>query len=295
MDTSAKISQNKAIRRKLFFILSLTALYMVAEVIGGIITNSLALLADAGHMLGDVTALSMSFLATFIIEKPASDEKTYGYYRTEIIVALINGVLLIGISFFILYKGIMRFISPQEVKGFLMMMIASGGLVINLIGLATLHSSSRHNLNVKGAFYHVIGDALGSVGAITAGLIIYFFKFYYADIIISFLIGILIIISASKLIKESFNILLEGTPQHLDINEIKETVLKIPEVQKVHELHVWSISLQRVALSVHVITNCPDTQSVLYKVDSVLRKKFGINHLTIQVEPPKFPERHCDF
>ena len=268
---------------------------MVAEIVGGIITNSLALLADAGHMMGDITALFMSFLATFIIEKPASAEKTYGYYRTEIIVALINGILLMGISFFILYKGIMRFISPQEVKGFLMMLIATGGLIINIIGLLTLHSSSRLNLNVKGAFFHIIGDTLGSVGAITAGLIIYFFKFYYADIIISFLIGILIIFSAFRLIKESSNILLEGTPQNLDINKIKETVLDIPEVQKIHELHVWSISQQRVALSVHVITNCHDTYDVLYKVDNILRKNFDINHLTIQVEPPGFPESSCDF
>lgn len=287
--------QNKKIRFKLGLILILTALYMVAEVIGGIITNSLALLADAGHMLGDLAALGMSFWATWLILKPASPEKTYGYYRLEILVALINGLLLIGIAFFIINEGVQRFLSPQEIKAPLMIAIAVGGFIINIAGLFILHSSVRQNLNVKGAYLHIIGDTLGSIGTVSAGLIIYFFQFYYADIIISLIIAIIISVNAIKLIVESSNILLEGTPKHIDINEIKSVLVDLPEVQRIHELHVWSISLQRVALSIHVVSESPDSHDVLCKVDRLLRERFNIHHLTIQVEPPGFPEKHCDF
>jgi len=292
---STTSEQNSSIRKKLGLVLFLTVFYMLAEVIGGILTNSLALFADAGHMLGDFTALTMSFIATFIVAKPASTEKTFGYYRTEIIVALINGLLLIGVAFFILHEGIMRVLSPLEVKAPLMIIIATGGLIINLIGLAVLHSSIKQNLNVKGAFLHIIGDTLGSIGTIIAGAIIYFYQFYYADLIISFIIALLITYNAVKLIKESANILLEGTPKHLDINEIKEAVLELGEVNQVHELHVWSISQQRVALSVHVVSDHEDSQEVLCKVDRLLKEKFDIQHLTIQVEPTGFPKNSCDF
>lgn len=287
--------KNHKVQIKLGIVLCLTAVYMIAEFAGGIITNSLALIADAGHMLGDFAALAMSFFATFVSTRPASAEKTYGYYRAEILVALVNGLLLVGIAVFILKEGVNRFMSPQEVLAPLMIIIATGGLAINLTGMAILHSAIKDNLTVKGAFLHIIGDTLGSIGAITAGIIIYFYKFYYADLIISFVIAVFIIISAVRLIKESANILLEGTPKHLDANEIKQAVLSVPEVQKVHELHVWSISLQRVALTIHVVSDHPDNNEVLCKVDRLLRKKFNIQHLTIQIEPPGFPEKDCDF
>ncbi len=295
MIDSYSAKQNIKIRNKLLVVILLTALYMLAEIIGGILTNSLALFADAGHMLGDFTALTMSFWATLIVLKPASNEKTYGYYRSEIIVALINGLILVAVAVFILYEGVMRAFSPPEVKAPLMIMIASGGLVINLIGLSILHSSIKQNLNIKGAFLNIFGDTLGSIGTIIAGIIIYFYKFYYADIVISFIIAVLISYSAFRLIKESCNILLEGTPAHLDINEIKQALLELEEVKKVHELHVWSISQQRVVLSVHIVSDYPDSQDVLFKADRVLRKKFNIHHLTIQVEPFGFPEKNCDF
>ena len=289
------MNENKKIRFRLGVVLALTTIYMLAEVIGGIITNSLALLADAGHMLGDLTALGMSFFATWIVLKPACPEKTFGYYRTEILVAMTNGMLLIGVAVFILHEAIGRFYSPREVQAPLMIAIATGGLIINLVGMAVLRSSAKHNLNVKGAFLHIIGDTLGSVGAISAGFIIYFYKLYYADLIISFIIAVLITISAVSLVKESANILLEGTPKHLNINEIKDTLLSFPEIKKVHELHVWSISLQRVALSIHVVSDHPNSQEVLCKVDKILRERFNIDHLTIQVEPSGFPEKRCDF
>jgi cobalt-zinc-cadmium efflux system protein len=268
---------------------------MIAEIAGGLWANSLALLADAGHMLGDLTALCMSFWASVVSEKPASAEKTYGYYRTEIIVALANGLLLVGIGLFIVFEAIKRIISPPEVNALIMIAVALGGLGINVIGLLTLHSSAKHNLNIKGAFINILGDAIGSIGAIIAGVIIYFYKFYYADLIISFIIATLIIYTASGLIRESSNILLEGTPKHIDINEIKRALMEIEEVKKVHELHVWSISQNRIALSVHIVSDCPDSQKVLQITDTLLREKFNINHLTIQVESSDFPEKHCDF
>ncbi len=295
MNNDENIKQNKEIRRKLLFIIFLVAIYMLAELIGGLISGSLALLADAGHMLGDFAALSMSYFALHIVLKPASAEKTFGYHRTEIIVALINGVILLGVSGFIMYEGIMRVMSPPEIIAPLMIAIASGGLIINFIGLFILHSYIKSNLNIKGAFFHIIGDTLGSIGAITAGLIIYFYEFYYADIIISFIIAVLIILSGLKLITESSNILLEGTPPHLDVDEIKNTILKIKGVKRVHELHVWSICQHRISLSVHVVSDEPNTQDILCYVDRILREKFDIHHLTIQIEPSNFAEKPCDF
>ncbi len=287
--------ENKNIRNKLLFIILLTVLYMFAEIIGGILTNSLALFADAGHMFVDFTALTMSFATTFIVSRPASSKKTFGYYRMEIIVALINGLLLLGVAFFIIFEGIKRAISPPEVEAPLMIIIATGGLIINLIGLCLLHSSIKNNLNAKGAFLNIAGDLLGSVGTIIAGFVIYFYKFYYADLIVSFIIAVLISYAALRLITESCNILLEGTPKHLDIDEIESAILGLTEVQKLHELHVWSISPQRVSLSVHLVSDHPNSQEVLRKADNLLRKEFNIQHLTIQVEPPGFPEKNCDF
>lgn len=287
--------QNSRIRFKLGLVLVLTSAYMVTELIGGIITNSLALIADAGHMLADLAALGLSFWATWIVLKPASPEKTYGYYRIEILVALVNGILLLGIAGFILYEGVKRLYSPREILAPLMIIIAVGGLMVNLTGLFLLRSSAKQNLTVKGAFLHIIGDTLGSVGTIIAGISIYFYQFYYADIFISFIIASIIIVNAVRLIMESSNILLEGTPKHIDINRIREAVLQIPEVSRVHELHVWSISLKRVALSIHVVSDYPDSKEVLCKVDRLLREDFGIPHLTIQVEPSNFSEEYCDF
>lgn len=287
--------QNGSMRKRLLFVISMTFLYMLAEAIGGLLANSLALLADAGHMLGDLTALSMSLWASKVSEKPASAEKTYGYYRTEVVVALANGLLLVVIGLFIISEGIKRAISPPEVEAPLMIAIAAGGLIINLIGLLTLHSSAKHNLNVKGAFFNILGDTFGSIGAISAGLIIYFYKFYYADLIISFIVASLLIYTASGLIREASNVLLEATPSHLDTNKIKNALMSIDNVINVHELHVWAISQDRIALSVHVVCDCPDGYKVLQVADSLLQEKFNIRHLTIQVEPVGFPGGYCDF
>ncbi len=268
---------------------------MVIEFIGGFLTNSLALMADAGHMMGDVVALTISLFVTWIITKPASSEKTYGYYRMEVLAALINGLLLAVIAFFIVHEAFQRFDSPPEVKAPLMIVIALGGLVLNVIGIILLHSSSKENLNIKGAFLHLIGDLLGSVGALLAGIIIYIWGICIVDPIISFIIAGLILNSAIKLIMESSNILLEGSPSHVDVNKINNAILNLPEVIRIHDLHVWSISSQRVALSIHIVSDHPIPTTVLHKVDNLLRTDFDIDHLTIQVEPSDFLEQECDF
>ena len=276
-------------------VLVLTAIYMVAEFLGGIYTNSLALTADAGHMLSDVAALGLSFFALWLSAKPASPEKTYGYYRTEILAAFINGITLVGIGSFIIYEAYTRIINPPDIKSPVMIGIAVGGLIINIIGAFVLHKSSKENINIHGAFLHIIGDLLGSIGTIIAGLAILIWHFNLADPIISIIIAVLVILSAIRLILEATNVLLEGTPSHINIELIKEELLKFPHVINVHDLHVWSISTKNIALSVHVVTDIPEQAALLCQIDEMLQEKFSINHLTIQLEPPDFHEGVCSF
>jgi len=280
---------------KLGIILILTAVYMIAEFLGGIFTNSLALMADAGHMLSDVAALGLSFFAIWLAAKPASPQRTYGFYRTEILAAFINGLALVGIATFIIYEAYTRLSSPPEVKAPIMVIIAIGGLIINVIGALLLHKSSKESLNIKGAFLHIIGDLLGSIGTIIAGLIIWIWNFYLADPIISFIIAILILISAIQLVIEASNVLLEATPSHISVETIREAILELPIVDDVHDLHVWSISSKNIALSVHVVTNAPDHAKVLCTIDELIKEKFGIHHLTIQIEPQGFHKGICSF
>lgn len=280
---------------KLGIILFLTAGYMIAEFFGGIFTNSLALLADAGHMLSDVAALSLSFFAIWLSLKPASPTRTYGFYRTEILAALINGVALVGIAVFIIYEAYQRIFTLPEIKAPLMIAIAIGGLIINIIGVLLLHGSSKENLNIKGAFLHIIGDLLGSIGTIIAGFIILIWNFNLADPIISFIIAALILISAIRLVIEATNVLLEATPSHINVESIKEAILEIPLVEDVHDLHVWSISSKNIALSVHVVSASANCGPILCTIDGLIKEKFGINHSTIQIEPKEFHEGKCCF
>lgn len=282
-------------RYKLSIILLLTAGYMVAEFFGGLFTNSLALIADSGHMLSDVAALGLSFFAIWLTLKPAPPEKTYGYYRTEILAAFINGITLVGISIWIGYEAYTRLFTPPEVKAPVMITIAIGGLIINIIGAALLHKSSKDNLNIQGAFLHIIGDLLGSIGTIIAGIMILVWNFYLADPIISIIIAVLILISAIRLINEAANILLESSPSHINVEIIKEALLELSMVEDVHDLHVWSISSKKIALSVHIVSSIPENTHVLCAVDNLLKEKFNINHLTIQIEPPDFHENVCKF
>lgn len=274
-------------RRRLTAVLVLTFLYMLAEAIGGFLTNSLALLSDAGHMLADVAALALALLALWFAARPVTTRKTYGYYRMEILAALANGAALVVISLLISYEAFHRMKSPVAVKGFEVTLIAIGGLAVNAVSALVLHSASRENLNMRGAFLHVIGDALGSVGAIVAGVLIWRWGWTLADPLISIAMCLLIIYSSWQLIRESVNILLEGTPSHINIRAVVEAMQTVPGVTDVHDLHVWTISSGMEALSAHVTIQAGVAhRTVLEGLQSQLRSEFNIGHLTIQIESP---------
>src|SRR6266550_5789350 len=225
-------------RGRLSIVLLLTAVYMIAELLGGLWTGSLALLADAGHMLADVAALTLALMAVWFGARPATPRKTFGYYRLEILAALINGAALILVSFLILYEAYQRWASPPMVRSTVMMAVASGGLLVNLGCAWLLHRDRKEDLNVRGAWLHVIGDALGSVGAIIAGALMSIFGWYAADPLFSAIIALLIVWSSWHLIRESTNILLEGTPAHINLAAVEDAILETNGVDDVHDLHL---------------------------------------------------------
>jgi cobalt-zinc-cadmium efflux system protein len=273
-------------KKALFWAFLLIATFMVVEVIGGVITNSLALLSDAGHMLSDAAALGLSLFAMKLGEKNATQSKTYGFKRFEIIAAALNGLTLIVISIYIFVEAYQRFTDPPEVQSLGMLTISVIGLLVNIIAAWILMSGDKdENLNVRSAFLHVIGDMLGSVGAITAALLIYFFGWGLADPIASVAVAILIIISGWRVTKDSFHVLMEGAPEQVKLDEVKDEILKIPEVKDVHDVHVWSITSGVFMLSGHIAVEGEGSHDrVLHKAQRLLHDKFGIDHSTLQVE-----------
>ena len=284
-------------RRRLTITLALAAVYLVAEVVGGLMANSLALLADAGHMLSDVGALALSLFAIWIAQKPATPRRTYGYYRTEILAALANAATLIAISLYIFFEAYHRLREPQPVQGELVMWIAVGGLAVNVAGLLILHGGKDESLNVRGAWLHLLTDALGSVGAIAGGVAIWAFGWYWADPVVSALIGVLVIYSAWDLLRESVSVLLEGTPRHIDLEAVRQAMLEVEGVEGVHDLHVWTITSGMDAMSGHVVVGDRDERrasgEILADLHCVLHERFGLGHLTIQIEPREFKEVGC--
>jgi cobalt-zinc-cadmium efflux system protein len=275
-----------AARRRLFIVLVLTALYMLAEAAGGWLTGSLALLADAGHMLTDVAALALALTAAWFGSRPANPRKTYGYYRLEILAAFVNGVALAALSLFILYEAYERWNQPPAIeRAGLMMAVAGGGLLVNLFCAWLLHGDHTHDLNMRGAWLHIMGDALGSVGALAAGALITFRGWYAADPLFGALVGLLIIYSSWNLIREATNVLLEGTPAHINLAAVEETILETDGIEEVHDLHVWTITSGREALSAHVVHDAAASpRELLRGLRERLRREFGFDHLTIQME-----------
>jgi len=281
--------------RKLRLVLGLTTTYMLIEAVGGWLTNSLALLADAGHMLTDVAALFLAMVAIWLADRTAPREKTYGYYRLEILAAIVNAVALIVISLVILYEAYERFQAPPEVRGFEMIFIAAGGLVINSLGLWILRQR-QVSLNLRGAFLHILGDALGSIGAMSAGVLIWLWGWNMADPLFSVVTAFLIIYCAWRLIRDSVNVLLEATPAHIDIDAVKETIKRVDGVYDMHDLHVWTITPGKEALSAHIVLHqgaCHKT--TLEMLQDRLKVEFGIAHATIQLETPDFREDEIHF
>lgn len=283
--------------RRLKITLALAAAYLVAEVAGGILANSLALLADAGHMLSDVGALGLSLFAIWMAQKPATPTRTYGYHRTEILAALANAATLIAISLFIFAEAWERFHKPQPVAGMTVMVIAVGGLAVNVTGLLILHGGRDESLNIRGAWLHLLTDALGSVGAILGGLAIWAFGWAWADPAVSVAIAVLVLYSSWHLLKESVGVLLEGTPPHIDLPAVRAAMLEVDGVEDVHDLHVWTITSGLEALSAHVVVGermeRRHSGEILADLHCVLHDRFGLHHLTIQIEPRDFEEHRC--
>ncbi len=278
-------------QRRLLIALALAGSYMLAEVAGGLLTGSLALLADAGHMFSDVVALGMSVLALRIAQRPPTPSRTYGYYRAEILAALIHGVLLVCVSIGIFLEAWERLGTPTVILGGPMIAVAVGGLAVNLIALGILSEGRHQNLNVRGAWLHVLSDALGSVGAIAAGTLIWAFGWTWADAVASVLIGVLIIHSSWALMREAVSVLMEGAPGHIDVPEIERALLAVSGVEAVHDLHVWTIASGMISLTGHVVAKDGQRQDdLLHHICELLARRFRIEHATIQIEPTDFEE-----
>jgi cobalt-zinc-cadmium efflux system protein len=275
--------------------LVITAVYMVVEAAGGVFFNSLALLADAGHMLSDVMALGLSWVAIRIGRKSPSDTHTFGFKRSEILAALLNGLALWLIVVMIFYEAIKRFFNPEPVVAGGMLVVAAVGLGVNALMAVLLFSSRKENLNLKSAFLHVISDAIGSVGAILAAVVIVYTGAYWTDPLVSVFVGLLILYSSWDLIKESVRILMEGVPYGINITEIENAMQEQAGVCCVHDLHVWTISGSRTALAAHVVLCGPDEdqEAVLAGLNRILEHRFEIDHTTIQIEPSHETPKYC--
>ena len=273
--------------RRVFWAMLLTGGFMVAEVVGGIVAGSLALLADAGHMLTDTAALGLAWLAFRIGRRPADPSRSYGYHRFQVLAAFVNGVTLIVIVGWIAFEAVRRLFAPVEVLGGLMLAIAVLGLVVNVAAFLLLHGGDRENLNVRGAALHVLGDLLGSLAAITAAGVILWTGWTPIDPLLSVFVALLILRSAVMLVRRAGHILLEGTPDWLDVGELRRALREaVPAVEDVHHVHVWSLTSGKPLLTLHAeVGEGADYGEVLVAITRLLEDRFGIGHATIQIEP----------
>ncbi len=272
-------------KRALATVLGLTTVFLIAEVVGGLVTGSLALLADAAHMASDSASLALALFAAWLTGQPATPNKSFGYKRAEILAALANGVTLVAVSIWIFIEAYRRIEQPPEILGGWMLVVAVLGLLVNIAGAVILSRSGGESLNVQGALRHVVADMLGSLGAITAAGIIILTGWRYADPIISVFIGLLVLGSSWKLLRDSVNILLEQTPRGIDANEVGKKMAGVPGVEEVHDLHIWTITSGFPALSAHVLVgrdeNCHARR---HDLEELLAREYGIEHTTLQVD-----------
>lgn len=276
-------------KRILLISFIIITVFMIVEVIGGLLTNSLALLADAGHMLSDAVSLFIALIAFKLGERSANYGKTYGYKRFEILAAVINGATLLAVAIFIFYEAVERIFNPPEVASYGMLIIAVIGLIVNIIVAYIMHrgGDTENNLNMRAAFLHVIGDLLGSVGAIIAALLMIFFDFTWADTVASVLVAVLILISGFRVTKASLHVLMEGTPANVNIEKVIEKIKTFPEVESLHDLHVWSVTSGQNVLSCHITVDekmtVGESEGLLRELEHALEHE-NIKHVTIQVE-----------
>jgi cobalt-zinc-cadmium efflux system protein len=297
MNDGAHVHQHRfhSSRRRLQVAFWTQLAFFVVELGGGILTNSLALLADAGHMLSDVGALGLSLLALRWATRPATAQKTYGYHRLEILVALVNGLALWAMAAYIFYEAVTRLLQPPAISSSPLIIIASLGLAVNLLGMYVLMPTREHNINLRSAFLHLLADSLGSVAAIVAGVAIWWQGWYWFDPLAGVIVGVLIVIGSWQLVWEAADILLESTPRHIAADEVQQSLERHPQVKEVHDLHIWTIASGIYALSVHVtIDNHSNRDCLTWELEELLRQQFGLEHNTIQIEGPDFHDpRSC--
>ncbi|RKG33629.1 cation transporter [Acinetobacter guerrae] len=270
--------------KKLTIALSLTITFLIVEVIAGFITQSLALLSDAAHMFTDAAALAIALAAIKVAKRPADDKRTFGYQRFEILAALFNASMLFVVAVYILFEAYQRFTHPPEIQSVGMMIVAVIGLIINLISMKILVSSAQDSLNVKGAYLEVLSDALGSVGVIIGAVIIYFTQWYWVDTIVAVLIGFWVLPRTWILLKQSINILLEGVPEEIDIEKLRQDLLALDGVESIHQLKVWAITSKNVHLTVHLFAPHADRNQLYRNAYEMLSHQHGISEITLQIE-----------
>ena len=285
-------SRNKS--RLLLVAMIVTATFMVVEVIGGLISGSLALLADATHMLTDAAALGLAWGATRVSSKPADAKRSYGYDRFQVLAAFTNGLALLALVAWIFIEAINRIAAPTEILAVPMLVIATIGLIVNVVIAAILHRDHKHDMNIEGAFLHVMSDLLGSVATIIAGLVIYLSGWTLIDPILSILVGLLILRAGWGLVRRAAHILLEGTPDTLDVEALKSSLIeRVPGLLDVHHVHVWLLTTERPLMTMHAaIADGADPGSVLKRIKSELHDNFGIDHLTVQIESGPCADDH---
>ena len=270
---------------RLWIVLGLTTAFMIAEIVGGMLTNSLALISDAAHMFTDAAALAIALVAIRIGKRAADHKRTFGYYRFEILAAALNALVLFFVAAYILYEAYQRFHAPPAVHPLGMLGIAAIGLLVNFVGMRLLKSGAASSLNVKGAYLEVWADALGSLGVIAAGIIIHFTGWTWVDALVAVAIGLWVLPRTWKLLRESLNILLEGVPSDMALNDIEQALLTVPGVQGIHDLHVWALTSGKNSLTVHLVIDMGAAQQgVLQAAARLLEERFKLTHTTIQVE-----------
>ena len=277
-------------RGRLTIVLGLTSVVLVVEAIGGFLTGSLALVADAGHMLTDVAGLGLALFAMKLAERPPTPERTYGYHRAEILAALLNAMVLVAVSAGILVEAWERFRHPTQVRTGLMLLIAVVGLLANLVGVALLRRGAGRSLNLKGAYFEVLSDLLASVGVIAAAAAIRLTSWAWIDPAVSVGIGLFILPRTWHLVREALGILLEGTPDHIDLGDVEDALLGVPGVSKIHDLHVWTLTSHRHVLTAHAVIDAGSSDTdALAVIHALADERFGIDHVTVQIERAACP------
>ncbi len=285
---------------RLLVVVATTGTFMLVELVAGYISGSLAILADAGHMFSDLAALLLALAAQWYTTRPPTPQRSYGYYRAEILAALANGVGLAIVALIILYEAWQRLQEPRELTGLVMVGVGVAGLLVNMFGLVILNSGRSTNLNIRGAWLHIFGDALGSVAILVAAGFISLFGWYIADPIAGAVIAVLILVSAIRLTRDAVDILMEAVPRHISLLEVRDALRQQPGVEDVHDLHIWTLASGFVALSAHIVTSHvwgEDIRQLLVNLRRLVRDRYGISHTTLQIETPGIPEddtRFCE-